>query len=169
MKLYIVGSVASGKSTLARKISRAANVPCYHLDELVHVPDAGSAWGNKKRPAEERDSLFRAILRSESYIIEDTGRACFAEGMKRADTILLLEIPLAVRYKRILLRWIKQKTGAEKCIYKPRLEMLKSMFQWAKNYDTGADGTKARVAAFAGKTVRLCSNRQIEAYMRTLG
>ena len=116
MKIYIVGSVASGKSTLARKISHITGAPCYHLDEAVYTVDPSEPWGNKKRPLEERDHLFQAMLAQRHYIMEDAGRDCFRAGMEQADTVLLLEIPRIVREKRILLRWVKQNLGLEKCI-----------------------------------------------------
>ena len=62
VKIYITGSVASGKSTLARRISQITKIPCYHLDEVVHIPAPEEASGNKKRPIEERDALFHDIL-----------------------------------------------------------------------------------------------------------
>jgi len=40
MKIYIVGAVASGKSTLAIQLSELIGVPYYALDEVVHIPDA---------------------------------------------------------------------------------------------------------------------------------
>ena len=130
MKIYITGSVASGKSTLARRISQITKIPCYHLDEVVHIPAPEEASGNKKRPIEERDALFHDILNSPDYVMEDAGRVCFAEGMHQADIVILLEIPLFIRKKRIITRWLKQKTGLEKCIYKPTFSMLRAMFQW---------------------------------------
>ena len=99
MKIYIVGSVASGKSTLARKISHITGAPCYHLDEAVYTVDPSEPWGNKKRPLEERDRLFQAMLAQRHYIMEDAGRDCFRAGMEQADTVLLLEIPRIVREK----------------------------------------------------------------------
>lgn len=168
MKLYIVGSVASGKSTLARRISKITCIPCHHLDEVVYAPDFTASWGNKKRPIEERNELFESILTSRDYIMEDTGREYFMEGMRRADTVILLEIPLIVRRKRILFRWIKQNMGMEKCAYKPRFNILKSMFKWAKDYDTGADGTKMRAAQFQAKTIILHNNREIIKYLNSL-
>jgi len=168
VKLYIVGSVASGKSTLARKISKITCIPCHHLDEVVYTPDFTASWGNKKRTIEERDVLFESILASSDYIMEDTGRDYFMEGMRQADTVILLEIPLIVRQKRILFRWIKQNIGIEKCIYKPRFNTLKLMFKWAKDYDTGADGTKMRAAQFQAKTIVLHNNREIIKYLNSL-
>lgn len=168
MKIYIVGSVASGKSTLARRISQITGIPCHHLDEVVHMPDPTDSWGNKKRTIEERDVLFGSILEQKHYIMEDTGRECFMEGMRKADIVILLEIPLIVRQKRILFRWIKQILGMEKCIYKPRLDVLKAMFRWANNYNTGADGTKGRVSFFKKKTIVLCNNKDINQYLKTI-
>ena len=125
-------------------------------------------WGNKKRPLEERDHLFQAMLAQRHYIMEDAGRDCFRAGMEQADTVLLLEIPRIVREKRILLRWVKQNLGLEKCIYRPRFAMLQAMFRWARNYDTGADGTKALVSQFASKTIVLRNGKDIRRYLQTL-
>jgi adenylate kinase family enzyme len=168
VKIYIVGSVASGKSTLAKKISQITGVPCYHLDETVYVVDPTEPSGNKKRSIKERNILFRNMLEQTHYIMEDAGRECFCEGMKQADTIILLEIPLIIRKKRILLRWIKQNLGIEKCIYRPCFDMLNAMFHWARDYDTGEDGTKKRVSLFENKTIVLHNNKDIKQYMKTL-
>lgn len=164
MKLYIVGSVASGKSTLARRLSEKTGIPCFHLDAVVYASDPGSTWGNKKRPEAERERLFSEALQGDC-ILEDTGRACFLEGLRRADQIVVLELPLWVRYKRIFLRHIKQKLGMEACGYKPSLKMVRGMLRWARDFDTGADGVKRRVAPFQSKTVVLRSQAEIEKFV----
>lgn len=165
MKIYICGSVASGKSTLARRISGLTGIPCHHLDEVLRVPDPSAPWGNRKRPDAEWQALFADILSKEDYIMEDAGRACFVEGMEMADVILVLEPPLRVRQWRIVLRWVRQNLGIEKCIYRPDLNMLRHMFKWVKSYETGADGVKARVAPYREKTVVLRSERDVQAYL----
>ncbi len=76
MKLYITGPVGSGKTTLARQFSQKTGVPCFHLDQVAHEPDPDRPGGNRKRPEEERDAMFRSILEQGDYILEDTGRAC---------------------------------------------------------------------------------------------
>jgi len=168
MKIYIVGSVASGKSTLARRMARATGIPCHHLDEVVYGEDPADSRGNRKRSIQERDALFFSILAREHYIMEDTGRTCFVEGMRQAEVIVHLEIPLYVCRQRILCRWIKQNLGLEKCTYKPRFIMLRRMFKWAKDYDTGVDGIKTRVALYPSKTVVLRNNKEIERYLMSL-
>lgn len=168
MKIYLVGSVASGKTTLARRISQITGIPCAHLDEVVYVEDPTDSWGNTKRPIEERDRLFQGLLAQKEYLMEDAGRECFIEGMRQADQIVLLETSYVTRRKRILLRWFKQNLGIESCIYKPNLGILRAMFRWAKSYDRGTDGTKQRVAQFREKVVVLHNNREIEAYLKKL-
>ena len=67
MKLDIIGSVASGKSTLAREISEKYQVPFYEKDNIVwkRTPN-----GDKKRNSEERDRIFKEIIESENWIVE---------------------------------------------------------------------------------------------------
>lgn len=165
MKLYITGSVASGKSTLARRLEKETGVPCYHLDEVVYEDAPMASWGNKKRPLEERERRFHEILEKKSYIIEDAGRDCFLIGMEQVDQVVVLEIPLALRFWRIIFRWTKQRLGLERCIYKPRLAMLKAMFRWARNYDVDKDGTKSRIASFSEKAIFLHNAKEIKSYI----
>lgn len=108
--------------------------------------------------------MFQKILSSDC-IIEDTGRECFSEGLLRADQIIVLQLPYGIRFRRILLRHVKQVLGFEKSTYRPSLKMVRLMFKWAKDFDTGADGTKARVAPYAEKTVTLHTPKEVEKYL----
>jgi len=165
MKIYIVGSVSSGKSTLAKKLSAIFKIPYQPLDELVHISDKSNPWGNRKRPVEERDNLFYSIMQQQSWIIEDTGRPCFEVGLKKADTIILLEISPKLRNYRIVKRWIKQRLGIEKCIYNPRYQMLKCMLQWSKDYDEGKDNLKDRISLYKEKVIILKNNKDINVFI----
>ncbi|OPJ63830.1 hypothetical protein [Clostridium oryzae] len=165
MKIYIVGAVSSGKSTLAKKLSNGLKISYKSLDEVVHIPDKSNCSGNKKRETKERDEIFYSIMQQKDWIIEDTGRPCFEEGLKQADTIVLLEISSIIRNYRIIKRWVKQRLGIEKCIYNPRYEMLKSMLKWSKDYDTGKDDLKARISRFQEKVVVLTNSKDIKAFM----
>ena len=55
MKNDIIGSVASGKTTLARKISQKYKVPYYEKDNIVWMR---TPKGDKKRTPEERDKFL---------------------------------------------------------------------------------------------------------------
>lgn len=167
MKIYIVGCVSSGKSTLAKKLSETLKISYKSLDEVVHIPDKSNPWGNRKRKVEERDNLFYSVINQEDWIVEDTGRPCFEDGLKRADTIILLEISKKIRNYRMIKRWIKQRLGIEKCIYNPRFEMLKCMLKWTKDYDLGKDNLKERISVYQKKVVVLKNSRYISDFIKT--
>lgn len=166
MKIYIVGSVASGKTTLARKLSDTLKIRYQSLDEVVHTTDKTNPMGNRKRQIDERDKLFHSVIQQSTWIIEDTGRPCFIEGLKAADTIVLLEIPSRIRKYRIIKRWVKQRLGIEKCMYNPNFNMLKSMLQWSKDYDLGKDKLKERINPFQEKVITLKNDKEIHEFIQ---
>ena len=168
MRIYITGSVGSGKSTLAKRASKRTGWPYISLDEVVYEEDPTDSWGNKKRPEAEINRRFSEALELENCILEDAGRAQFEAGMARADRIVVLDLPLFVRKKRILLRWIKQRLGLERCIYRPHIGMLRAMFRWLKRYETGSDGTRTRVARYPQKALYLHNNSEINEWIRSL-
>jgi adenylate kinase family enzyme len=165
MKIYIVGPVASGKSTLGKKLSETLGIPYQSLDEVIHFPDKSNPWGNSKREPNEVDKLFQSVIQQQSWIVEDVGRPCFEQGFKEADTIVLLEVPTKIRNYRIIKRLIKQRLGIEKCIYNPGYRMLKSMFKWSKNYDTGKDKLKERIGKHKHKVTILKSHKDIRGFL----
>jgi len=126
-KIYILGSVGSGKTTFAKRLSKELNVSYYELDNLVweYHPD-----GDIRRSEEESERLFLEILNHENWIIENVGRSFFDKGFEEADTIIYLNISKRVLYKRVLLRWIKQNLRIEKAPYKTDIKMLMQMFAW---------------------------------------
>lgn len=168
MKIYIVGSVGSGKSTLARRAAEITGIPCTHLDEVVYEEDPTDSWGNRKRPDADAEAAFNAVLAKPHYIMEDAGRERFMEGMAQADSIVVLDYPLYLRKWRIVTRWVKQKLGIEKCIYRPHIKMLKAMLRWVNNYETDRDGTKGRIARYADKAVYLHNQKETEQWLSTL-
>lgn len=63
-RIYIIGPVASGKTTLARTLSTRLNIKMYELDNIVFD-------GDNKRSNEDIKTLFKNILKEKSWIIED--------------------------------------------------------------------------------------------------
>lgn len=168
MRIYIVGSVASGKTTFARKISKVLNIECVHLDGVVHIKDSiNKKWGNTRRTDQEIDRIFSELINKSSWIIEDAGRKCFAEGLERADYIIYLKPSVMTRRIRIMTRFIKQKLGLEDCLYTPNLRMLKAMYIWTNNYEQGKDNLEERINQYSEKITTLISKREIEKFLST--
>lgn len=134
-KIYIVGNVGSGKTTLALKLSKDLKIKNYELDSLV--------WDNNKiatrRTNEEILTLFNKIISKDKWIIEDPGRDIFKGGINKADLVILLDIPFYIIKIRLLKRWIKQVLRIEKCNYKPSINMLFKMYKWARKNNRNRD------------------------------
>ena len=127
-KIYIIGPVGSGKTTLSKILSKKYNIERYELDKVVWNDDNG----NVKRTEEEIKILFNKIINTKSWIIEDVGRNKFIDGIKKADITYYIDLPRITIYKRCISRWVKQKFGREKYNYKPTLKSLFEMLKWAK-------------------------------------
>ena len=76
MKIDIIGSVASGKTTLARLISRKLNVPYYEKDNIVWKRTSD---GDVKRSPKERDEYFNEIVSGSEWIVEGSPRESLKE------------------------------------------------------------------------------------------
>lgn len=165
MKIYIVGSVSSGKSTFANKISEKLKVNYTSLDDVVYMIDKVNSFSNIKRDVKDRDNLFYSIIQQKNWIVEDVGRSCFKDGLKEADIIILLEPPKSIRNYRIIKRFIKQRLGLEKCGYNPSFQMLKNMLKWSRDYDSGKDKLKHRISGYREKTIILRNKRDIDNFI----
>lgn len=128
-KIYIIGPVGSGKTTLAKKLSSNMSIKMYELDKIVW----DDAKGNTRRNSKTILKIFNKILKEDSWIIEDVGRSIFAEGLKKADMVYYISLNPIIIYKRCILRWLKQKIGLETYNYKPTLKSLVEMLKWATN------------------------------------
>jgi adenylate kinase family enzyme len=125
-----VGSVGSGKSTLAIKMAKILDFPVYHLDEIVHEPASEMKIGNIKHSDDEIDLLFRDILKQDNFIIEDCLRERFTPALQQVDNVIFLDLPRTLLFKRVLIRWFKQKLRLEKVNYRPTLQILRKMLSW---------------------------------------
>ncbi|MEG2289858.1 MAG: hypothetical protein RR891_04205 [Clostridium sp.] len=169
MRIYIVGSVASGKTTLAKKLSNKLGIKCTHLDGIVHIKDkTNKEWGNIRRTDEEINLLFKSIIIKPYWVIEDAGRIMFSEGMEAADVIVHLKPSIFVRKMRVMTRFFKQKLGLEECLYKPSIHMLKFMFKALNNYEIGKDDLEVRLNQYTNKVVILSKGNEIKKFMESI-
>ena len=124
-KIYIIGPVGSGKTTLAKHLSKKYNIPYFELDKVIYDDFIGM-----KRSSFEIDNIFSDILKEEEWIIEDVGRDVFHLGIVEADMVYYLDVPGFILYKRCFFRWIKQKIGFMEYSYYLTISSLFQMFEW---------------------------------------
>ncbi|GMK46288.1 MULTISPECIES: hypothetical protein [Paenibacillus] len=152
-KIFIVGIVASGKTTLAKQLSEQLRIPWYELDAIVHHRIES---GRTKRTAEEQLEIIMDIDRNGSWILEGTDRDSYQFLYQMAEKIIFVDTPLKVRRWRIVSRFLKQKLGLEPCHYKPDLHMLRMMFKWTNDFERNKTAFEAKLQEHGDKVVR-CS------------
>jgi adenylate kinase family enzyme len=155
-RVYIIGSVASGKTTMARNMSKKLNIPWYELDNVVHIRDKN---GDRKRTEEERNLEFHKILDEDKWIIEGVRRKYFDFGFESADLIILLDTPVKKRKYRILKRWIFQNLKIEEANYKPTIKMLKCMYKWSNGYEKDREKLLEDIEAYKSKVVIITNSK----------
>lgn len=131
MKILILGTVGTGKTTLAKKLSKDYNIKYYEIDSIVH----DDRQNGRKREEEEQNVIIKNINKNENWIIEGVLRKNLQYLLELADKIIYLDVPKYKRNIRILKRYIKQKLKLEKSNYKPDIKMLKMMFKWSNDFE----------------------------------
>lgn len=159
MKIFIFGIVASGKTTLSRKLSLKYDIPCYEGDNI--------AWGGEgeeryKRSDIEQLNKILDIDKSDNWIIEGVYRESQKCLFDMAEIIIFLDIPLHIRKVRIVTRFIKQKIGIEKCNYNPTFKMLKKMFKWTNDFENKRSKYEKILSQYENKVIRIKNEKELK-------
>ncbi|GAM16039.1 AAA family ATPase [Mesobacillus selenatarsenatis] len=131
-KIHIIGSVGSGKTTLARSLSARFNLPHHELDNVVWKR---TDMGDIRRSDRERDEYLKSIVNTDSWIIEGVHYEWVADSFENADMIIFLDLSYRKRKYRIIRRFILQKLGVEKANYAPTLKIFRKMFVWNRYFE----------------------------------
>ena len=148
MKILIVGIVASGKTTLARKLSKLLDIKHYEIDSVVH-----DDINNVKRSEAEQKKIFKKIDKNSNWIIEGTLRKHLFYLCGMADKIIYLDIPVKVRKKRIFTRFVRQLFGIEKCNYTVNLKRLKLMYKWTNDFEKDKNSFEEKLFKYKDKII----------------
>lgn len=132
MKIYIVGSVGSGKTTLARKVSAKLQIPHFETDNFVWTRHP---TGDIRNEIEVRDQLLQDAIALNNWVIEGVHMDWTDAGLREAEQIIFIDIPKKKRTLRIVKRYIRQLLKQEKANYKPTFSMFRRMFKWNKYFE----------------------------------
>ena len=131
MKIHIIGGPGSGKTTLAKRLSKVTGITHYDLDDLQWDHNA-STYGTKRDP-NERSALLTEILQKDSWIIEGVYYAWCAQCFADADQIYLLNVPRYKYRSRIIRRFVRRKLHLEPG-KKETLQTLFQLLKWADKF-----------------------------------
>ncbi|AYB47573.1 DNA topology modulation protein FlaR [Paenibacillus lautus] len=158
-RIHIIGSVGSGKTTLARKLSAQFNLPYYELDNVVWEraqPD------DIRRSEADRDALLLSIVNTNGWIIEGAHLKWVSPSFRHADLIVFLNPSYSTITYRIITRFIKQRLRLEQAHYTPTWDMFKKMFDWSASYQReGRYQIQDTLADYPCKVVVVRSHEQL--------
>ncbi len=161
-KIYILGSVASGKTTLAKNLSIKTNIKYYELDNVI-FDDTKKI--NKKRSIEEQEKMIKKINQEDSWIIEGTYRKSCHLVLDLAEYIIWLDPPIVLRKIRILTRFVKQKLHMEKCNYQVNYSMLKAMYKWTKEFEQDRGNLEKMLNNYEDKLIFIKNSKEIKDFL----
>jgi adenylate kinase family enzyme len=101
-RVAVFGNAGGGKSTVARSLAEITGLPLYVID-LMQFREGGA-----KVPQQDFLQAHADVLRMDEWIIDGFGSAALAwERFALADTLVYLDLPLALHYARVTKRLIK--------------------------------------------------------------
>ncbi|WHY88952.1 AAA family ATPase [Neobacillus novalis] len=161
-KIHIIGSVGSGKTTLARTLSAKLKVPHYELDNVVWKRCTS---GDIRRSDEERNEYLNSIIHTDAWIIEGVHYEWVAQSFQNADMIIFLDTDYSKRTYRIIKRFFLQKVGLEQANYQPTFKMFRKMFKWNAYFENeGKPEILKTLSKYNKKLIILKDNKEIEKY-----
>lgn len=100
-RIMIVGGPGAGKSWVARRLGRISGLPLHHIDHIHWLP------GWIERDWLEKDMLVREIHRREVWIFEGGHSRTYRERAGRAQLLIWLDLPVALRMWRVIWRSLR--------------------------------------------------------------
>ena len=107
-RIMIIGCGGAGKSTLARELAPALDLPLYHLDVMFWKP----GWVESDRP--EFFEKQKTLVAQEKWIIEGNYNNSIPIRAERADTIIYLDMPVPVCFMGALKRSFSNKARPDR-------------------------------------------------------
>jgi adenylate kinase family enzyme len=106
-RVVVIGNSGGGKSTLARRLSKAWACPHIEIDGLLWRPD----W--QLTPAETYYAEHARLIAEQSWIIDGLGRQdSIPARLARATDIIMVDMPLWMHFWLAAERQIKWTSGA---------------------------------------------------------
>ncbi|WP_438824592.1 DNA topology modulation protein FlaR [Bacillus sp. JJ1521] len=164
-RIHIIGSVGSGKTTLAKQFSTQLNIPYYELDNVVWIRNKA---GDIRRTEKEREECLNSILQSGSWIIEGVHNEDWvSSSFHHADLIIFLDPSYSTRTYRIIKRFLKQKLRLEHSNYKPTWKIFFKMFKWNHHFEkVGKPNFLNNYGVYSDKLVIIKERNPLKTYVK---
>ncbi|MBF0300241.1 MAG: DNA topology modulation protein FlaR [Oligoflexia bacterium] len=156
-KIRIIGGSGSGKSFLAKKLSKFLNIEHCDLDDLFW--DSNANTYGIKAVTEIRNKKLNQILENNSWIVEGVYyREWTHKSFIEADRIFLLTPNVYLQHWRVTFRFVKRKLGLEKNNKKDNIKSLIELIRWNHQYTKKILSEIKTISADFDNKIYACKN-----------
>lgn len=99
-RIAIIGCAGTGKTTLSMEMERLLGIPATHLDRLYWKP----GWVGTDREVWEKQ--VTALCQEDSWILDGNFGNTMDIRLRKADTVVFLDMPASLCLYRVLKRWV---------------------------------------------------------------
>jgi adenylate kinase family enzyme len=166
-KIYIIGTSGSGKTYLAKKLSKILKIKNYNLDDINFIKKFTIKLPKNKR----RSKLRKLLSKKNKWIIEGIYTDWSIDAIKKSDLIIWLDPPFRVRSFRILKRFFARKFSKQAHeSFKDCIDLIKYSYKYKKDKDTTAcfRAHKLIIDKHNINFIKLKNNTQINNFLRSL-
>ncbi|MFD4371823.1 adenylate kinase [Streptomyces sp. NPDC058486] len=167
-KVALFGPPASGKSTIARRLSASLGVPHTDLDDVLFA-------GDEPLPLDAFRAEAERVTREDAWVVEGNYSKLADVVWHRAEVLVWLDLPLSLVVRRIAYRSLRQLTGRDTSVQARRLTWKRAFFgrrsllrtairKYSHNRPRYARQV-AETAALGVRVVRLRSGREADAWL----
>lgn len=158
-RVWVIGPAGAGKTTLARALGSALDLPHHQLD--------GEFWGPgwTRTPRSEFVARVASLAAHDRWVIDGQYRAAHPVLTSRAQTVIWLDLPLRTTLPRLVRRGWRD-LRSRRALYSGNRQTLGGMVRllwWAARADGKIRRTNRRLEEFTGPRLRrLCGNVDVE-------
>ncbi|MBT3866066.1 hypothetical protein HOF78_03120 [Candidatus Woesearchaeota archaeon] len=134
-RVRIIGTSGTGKTYVAKKLSKILNISHYDLDEIF--------WKRKydqKRTVPEREKLCLELTKKRKWVLEGVYGSWSESSIQKADLVVLLDVNLFLAIWRIIKRYFKRKGTCRESIGN-MIYLVNYVRKYKKRSDTASHKT----------------------------
>lgn len=169
MRISIMGHTASGKSTLAGKISKKLNIPHLHIDRYWFEYGGGKLKKSDKEEIEKVRALMKEkvvdFVKQDSWVSDGWYSRLQPIISEKADHVIFLDIPLYRRLFNHLLRILKEDRHKELT----KWDDFKYFYEIIRrNFSSKNSKMKQFASSYSNKIKILRNYKEVKRYLDTL-
>lgn len=158
-RIWIFGGTNSGKSTLAKQLSKKLKLKHYNTDFMKYNKDF-----TKKLPDGTKERKIKDLAQKIRWICEGTNNGKWVwPAFKKADFVIILNLNPFTRMRRLLTREVKERR--RKLSFNKRIYLLYVVFSYSFN---GYRHHKKLIRLFNKDFIVLRNQKEINRFLESI-